>query len=79
MSPISFSDSELDLLLVLAQPLAPSQRDDFLRAVAEVLAQHPERGDGLTHKIGVELQTRFRAAPPPDLRRIARSRRAEAE
>jgi hypothetical protein len=72
MSPISFSDSELDLLLVLAQPLAPSQRDAFLQAVAEALAQYPERGDGLTHKIGVELQQRFRAAPP-SMRSFARS------
>jgi hypothetical protein len=71
---VSFSDSELDILLVLAQPLAPSQRGAFLQAVGEALAQCGERGDGVVHRLGVELQARFRAQPPPNfLRGVARS------
>jgi hypothetical protein len=73
--PFSFSDSELDVLLVLAQPLAPSQRGAFLQAVAEAVAREPARGDGVVHKIGVEMQARFRALPPPVKFGVARSRR----
>jgi hypothetical protein len=72
MPPIGFSDSEMDELLTLAQPLAPSQRGAFLKAVAELLAQQPERGPGIVHRLGVELQAQFRATPP-SLRSFARS------
>jgi hypothetical protein len=72
---VSFSDSELDLLLVLAEPLAPSQRGAFLEAVAALLAQQPERGDGVVHRLGIEMQARFRAAPPPVRLGVPRSRR----
>jgi hypothetical protein len=74
MPVVSFSDSELDDLLTLAQPLAPSQRGAFLEAVAEALAQQPARGNGLVHRLGVELQQSFRATPP-NIRNVARSRR----
>ena len=72
--PFSFSDNELAELIQLAQPLAPSQRGPYLEAVALVVSEQAERGDGLTFRIARELQSRFMHAAP-DIRHTARSRR----
>lgn len=73
-SPIAFTDAEIEILTVLATPLPRSQRAPFLEAVGALVAQYPERGDGLVHRIAVEMQSRFMHAMP-DLQRVARSRR----
>ena len=72
MPPFSFSDSELDTLMTLSTPVHPSRRAEYLAAVAAVIAQYPERGDGLAFRIGRELQSRYMHARP-DIRRVARS------
>jgi hypothetical protein len=57
----SLSDSELDVIMTLAQPIDPAMRDPFLRAVAIELARYqPEAiGPGLTNRVGRELQRQF--------------------
>lgn len=74
MPPFSFSDSELSMLLTLSAPVHPSRRSEFLEAVAALVAQSGERGDGLTFRLARELQPKFMCAMP-DLRAVARSRR----
>jgi hypothetical protein len=74
MPPFSFSDSELSMLLTLATPVHPSRRTEYLEAVAALVAQSGEHGDGLTFRIARELQSRFMYAMP-DLRAVSRSRR----
>jgi hypothetical protein len=45
--PLSLSSEEMDLLLALAQPLEPNQRDQFLREVAaELEAASAQTGVG---------------------------------
>jgi hypothetical protein len=46
MEPLRLSDSELDIVMRAAAPLAVRDRDAFLREVAAALAALPERGDG---------------------------------
>ena len=57
----SLSDSELDVIMTLAQPIDPAMRDPFLRAVAIELARYqPEAiGPGLINRVGRELQRQF--------------------
>jgi hypothetical protein len=50
--------------MTLATPIHPSQRAPFLEAVAALLAEHPERGDGLVNRLGREMQPRFMHARP---------------
>ena len=61
MSPIGFTDEELDCLSGLAAILSPSDRSAFLEAVAAKLAAFPAgaRGPGLVHRLGVEVQRNF--------------------
>jgi hypothetical protein len=51
MPLFSFSDSELDTLMTLAQPIHPTRRAEYLEAVAAALAQYSDRGDGLANRI----------------------------
>ena len=56
----SLSDDELHIVMDCAQPLAPKDRDAFLRDVAAELEQHPtELGRGVVHRIARELQSRY--------------------
>jgi hypothetical protein len=57
----SLSDSELDVIMSLAQPIDPAMRDPFLRAVAIELARYqPEAiGPALINCVGRELQRQF--------------------
>jgi hypothetical protein len=51
LMPIALTDSEMDIVLAAARPLAVQDRDPFLRAVAELLEAMPERGDGIVHRL----------------------------
>src|SRR5262249_54333416 len=63
---VSLTDSELDLVMNAARPLAPPDRDRFLRHIAQVLAAMPVRGDGSVYRaITTVWQHHF---DPPDLR-----------
>ena len=61
MSPIGFTDEELDCLSGLAAILSPADRSRFLESVAAKLAAYPpdSRGIGLVHRLGVEAQRGF--------------------
>jgi len=51
-----------------AWPLAPADRAPFLEFVAATLARQPTIGDGVVHKIAVEMQRRYRTPPLDDQR-----------
>jgi hypothetical protein len=59
MPPLSLTDEELTLLQSLAEPIAFGRRDEFLTAVADELANCPQTGPGVTHRIAAEIQRRF--------------------
>jgi hypothetical protein len=56
MMPIALTDSELDIVMRAAQPLAVQNRDAFLQDVAKHLATLPVRGDGIVFQICREVQ-----------------------
>jgi hypothetical protein len=61
MSPLSFTDEELDSLTVLAAALPRAARDSFLQMVAGKLSAYPPeaRGPGLVHRVAAEAQRDF--------------------
>ena len=63
----SLSDSELDVIMNLAQPLDPAMRDPLLRAVALELGHYqPDAiGPGLIFRTAKALQREFLVAPLP--------------
>ena len=48
--PISLTDSELDAVMNACRPLAPRERDRFLKAVAQAIVDLPERGPGSVYR-----------------------------
>jgi hypothetical protein len=52
---IRLSDAQLQIVMGLAQPLAPWQRRLFLEAVARRLTGR-EIGDGVVHQAAIEAQ-----------------------
>jgi hypothetical protein len=48
MMPLALTDSEMDIVMRAAQPLAVQDRDAFLRDIAERLAALPHLGDART-------------------------------
>jgi hypothetical protein len=71
---VMLTEAQLATITAAAKPLHARDRSPFLEAVATVLAQYPERGDGLAHRIGCELQSRYLHAAP-NMLAVARSRR----
>jgi hypothetical protein len=64
--PICLSDSELEAVMNAARPLAPRDRERFLQAVAQTIAELTERGPGSVYRaIRAALKMHFDA---PDLR-----------
>lgn len=61
MSPLSFTDEEMNSLSTLAKALPPASRDGFLQIVAGKLSAYPPetRGPGLVHRIAAEVQRGF--------------------
>ena len=61
MSPLGFSDEEMDTLTALASPLPPQARDRFLKLVADKLSGYPPevRGAALVHRIAGDVQRNF--------------------
>ena len=66
-TPISLTDSELEAIMTAAKPLAPWQRDRFLRRIAEeIVALGEQRGDG---SVARAIRSVWREHyDPPDLR-----------
>jgi hypothetical protein len=50
---------ELDRLMQAARPVAPPERDAFLRDIAAELGRHEVVGPGLLHRIISEVQQRY--------------------
>jgi hypothetical protein len=67
MSPLRLTDSEMDIVMAAARPLAVADRDGFLQAVAERLATIPERGDGIVYQIVRDVQRRHWDPPIHDV------------
>jgi hypothetical protein len=65
-TPIALTDSEMDIVLAAARPLAVQQRDAFLQEVARRLASVSARGDGLVYQIVREVQKRHWDPPVLD-------------
>jgi hypothetical protein len=58
--PVSLSDDELRIVMDCAQPLAPKDRDKFLRDIAHQLSTYPEElGPGAVHRLVREIQQRY--------------------
>ena len=45
-TPLSLSDEDSEILASLARPIAPSEKQQFLAAVADALAACPQPGPG---------------------------------
>jgi hypothetical protein len=70
---LSLTDSELKVLMRLAEPIAPRLRGQFLETVAAEL--HGAHGDGAAYRIARDVQRRFlnaTAGPLPAMRPAAR-------
>jgi hypothetical protein len=64
--PIALTDTELQAVMDAARPLAPRDRDRFLKAVAQAIAALPEVGPGSVHRaIASVWRLHY---DPPDLR-----------
>jgi hypothetical protein len=64
--PIALTDTELQMIFDAARPLALSERDKFLRQIAQAIVALPERGEGAIHRaIRATFRQYFDA---PDLR-----------
>jgi hypothetical protein len=57
---MALSNEEARAVFPIAWSLPPDRTADFVRT----LASHPTRGDGLAHRIAVELLPRFFVPPP---------------
>jgi hypothetical protein len=55
---LNLTDTELDIVMRAAQPLAVQDRDGFLKEVAARLAALPHLGDGAVHRVCAEVQRR---------------------
>ena len=58
MPPLALSDEQIDALVRAAAPLPPRLRKPFLEDVARAL-QGRELGDGVIHRVVVEIQRRY--------------------
>jgi hypothetical protein len=60
MPPLALNDEEMAAVMDAATPLAPSQRDAFLRDVAAELAKCPHAlGPGSVYRTAREVQRRY--------------------
>jgi hypothetical protein len=60
--PLSFSDSQIEILQRLAEPLQPVDRDRYLRRVVELLGGQ-EIGDGTVSRAARMAQRELLRAP----------------
>ena len=67
--PLALSDSQLDQIMRLAQPLQPAARDAFLRILAHEFRGRHDIGDGELHRVAVETIKSYRLFDAPDLAR----------
>jgi hypothetical protein len=61
---MALSNEEARAVFPLAWSLPPDRTADFVRELERILASHPTRGEGLAHRIAIELLPRFFVPPP---------------
>ena len=64
LTPIAFSDEQLDAIMRAAQPLAPADRERFVEAVTTAL-QGRELSDGAVYLAIRKAQRQFFVPPVP--------------
>jgi hypothetical protein len=62
------TSDEARAVFPLAWSLPPDRTAEFVREVDAALAGHPARGEGLAHRVAVELMPRY-FVPPPMLKK----------
>ena len=72
--PLALTDSQMTAVLRACAPLLPQDRDAFLRALAQVLRDEPELGDGVVFRAIRSLQREF-WQPPMSVAQAPRARR----
>jgi len=65
MPPIRLSDEQMSALLAASHPLPPDSRSAFLEHCARELARLPMVGDGVLHRVIMQVQRQY--FDPPDL------------
>jgi len=65
MPPICLSDEQMSALLAASHPLPPDSRSAFLEHCALELARLPIVGDGVLHRVIMQVQREY--FDPPDL------------
>jgi hypothetical protein len=59
-TPLHLSDEEMDVLLVLAAPIAYGRRREFIEAAAAAVEQAGSgAGVGLMHRVARQVQSQF--------------------
>ena len=58
-TPLPLSAEEFEILDQLARPIAPSEKQEFLSAVASALAAWPQPGPGRLYQAAREVQRAF--------------------
>ena len=66
--PLALDDAQITTIMRSARVLAPRDRDEFMRSVAQVLQQQPELGDGIVARVCREVQRRYWRAPEVEAR-----------
>jgi len=61
--PLELSTEMLQELTMLAQPIRPGRRDDFIQTVARRLSRERVLGEGKVARIGREVQREFLLGP----------------
>jgi hypothetical protein len=65
MPPIKMTDEQMSALLAASHPLPPDSRSAFLEHCARELARLPIVGDGVLHRVIMQVQREH--FDPPDL------------
>jgi hypothetical protein len=61
-TPLPLSAEEFEILTSLARPITPSEKQQFLSAVADALSACPQPGPGRLYQTAREIQRTFTKA-----------------
>jgi hypothetical protein len=57
--PVRLSDAQMSAIFAASHPLPPASRSAFLADVAVALSRLPEVGDGVVHRVIMDVQRRY--------------------
>jgi hypothetical protein len=63
LPPLYLSDEQMSAVLAASHPIAPARRVDFFVDVVRELSALPMVGDGVVHRVIVDVQRRYFDAP----------------